>query len=85
MLKTEPSAAAGAHTADISSPATWFSPALFILGPVGASFGAWAILGGLDLLGYAGWSWEKLAGFPEPRRDLLSTFHSARFLSRGWA
>lgn len=66
MLKTEPAATVGERAAETSSSATWFSPALFILGPVGASFGAWAILGGLDVLGYAGWSWEKLAGFPEP-------------------
>ncbi len=33
---------------------------------MGASFGAWVVLGGLYLLGYAGGSWERLAGFSEP-------------------
>ena len=66
MLTTEATTAVGPPAQETSSPAPWFSPALFILAPVGASFGAWAILGGLDVLGYAGWSWEKLAGFPEP-------------------
>lgn len=66
MLKAESRIAVGLPAQETSSPPTWFTPALFILAPVGASFGAWAVLGALDVLGYAGWSWEKLAGFPEP-------------------
>ncbi|MCV7421465.1 hypothetical protein H7K45_13010 [Mycobacterium yunnanensis] len=47
-------------------PAKWFTPVVFILAPVLASFGAWMVLGGLAMMGYAGGSWEKLAGFSEP-------------------
>jgi len=52
--------------AQLSPASRWFNPAVFILAPVGASFGAWLVLGGLYVLGYAGGSWEKLAGFSTP-------------------
>lgn len=45
---------------------SWFTPALFILAPVLASFGSWAVLGAVGVFGGAGGSWEKLAGFAEP-------------------
>lgn len=66
MLRTETRATAGPSHQESFSPAPWFTPAIFILAPVGASFGAWAVLAVLDILGYAGGSWEKLAGFSEP-------------------
>jgi hypothetical protein len=66
MLRTEAKSRVGPAVAETFSPATWFTPALFILVPVSASFGAWAVLGTLDVLGYSGGSWEKLAGFSAP-------------------
>ena len=66
MLKTDARTGATQSHDETFALARWFIPAMFILGPVSASFGAWAVLGALDLLGYAGGSWEKLAGFSEP-------------------
>lgn len=66
MLRTEPTSAVGLPAQETSSATPWFTPAFFVLVPVSASFGAWAVLGALDLLGYSGGSWEKLAGFSQP-------------------
>ena len=66
IVRTDARAAAAQPHDETFALARWFIPAVFILAPVGASFGAWAVLGALDLLGYAGGSWEKLAGFSEP-------------------
>ena len=62
MLRTESRTPAG----QTFSPAPWFTPAVFILAPVSASFGAWAVLSAIDVLGHSGGSWENLAGFSEP-------------------
>jgi hypothetical protein len=66
MLRTEASTSVTPPVKETFAPATWFTPALFILVPVSASFGAWAVLGTIDVLGYSGGSWEKLAGFSAP-------------------
>jgi len=66
MLSTDPHTFRASQVAATPTLPKWFTPAVFILAPVGASFGAWVVLGGLYLLGYAGGSWEKLAGFSEP-------------------
>lgn len=66
MLTTDRYAPATTGDEETFVPVKWFTPAVFILAPVGASFGAWVVLGGLYLLGYAGGSWERLAGFSEP-------------------
>jgi len=66
MLTNDSATPATAGTEDTVVPVKWFTPAVFILAPVGASFGAWVVLGGLYLLGFASGSWEKLAGFSEP-------------------
>ncbi|WP_232374835.1 hypothetical protein [Mycolicibacterium mengxianglii] len=55
-----------AKSHEMPTAAGWFAPALFILAPVGASFGAWGVLGAIDVLGHSGGAWENLAGFSEP-------------------
>jgi hypothetical protein len=66
MLSTDPHPSPATEVRETPTLPKWFTPAAFILAPVGASIGAWMVLGGLYLLGYAGGSWEKLAGFSEP-------------------
>ena len=66
MLSTDPHPSPATQVEETPTLPKWFTPAAFILAPVGASIGAWMVLGGLYLLGYAGGSWEKLAGFSEP-------------------
>ncbi len=44
----------------------WFTPALFILGPVAMSFGAWAALAAWRNREFRSGPFEKLAGWPDP-------------------